>query len=48
MGKINISELLKDCPSGMELDCSMFEGVYFDHVDESRLNRIKCYVNNGD
>lgn len=25
MEKINISELLKDCPRGMELDCLMFE-----------------------
>ena len=22
--KINIAELLKDCPKGMELDCTMF------------------------
>jgi hypothetical protein len=33
--KINIAELLKDCPKGMELDCVMFnnvtlEGVYAD------------------
>lgn len=25
MEKINIAELLKDCPQGMELDCTMFE-----------------------
>ena len=47
MEKINVAELLKDCPKGMELDCTMFEGVYFDHVDDLRLHRIKCYVNNG-
>ena len=47
MDKINVAKLLKDCPKGMELDCIMFEGVYFDHVDESRHNKIKCYVNNG-
>ncbi len=45
--KINVAELLKNCPKGMELDCTMFDGVYFDHVDDLRLNRIKCYVNNG-
>lgn len=28
--KINIVELLKDCPQGMELDCTMYEDVYFD------------------
>lgn len=47
MEKINVAELLRNCPSGMELDCTMFDGVYFDHVDESRHNKIKCYVNNG-
>jgi hypothetical protein len=25
MEKINISELIKDCPTGMELDCTMFD-----------------------
>lgn len=27
--KINVAELLKDCPSGMELDCTIYEDVYF-------------------
>ena len=40
--KINIAELLKDCPKGMELDCTMYEDVYFDYVDE--LNIIHCYI----
>lgn len=40
--KINIAELLKDCPRGMELDCTMYEDVYFDYVDE--LNNIHCYI----
>ena len=31
--KINIAELLKDCPKGMELDCAMWNNVVFDHVD---------------
>lgn len=35
MEKINIAELLKDCPKGMELDCTMFYNVKFDHVDAS-------------
>ena len=26
--RINIAELLTDCPRGMELDCALFEGVY--------------------
>lgn len=40
--KINIAELLKDCPKGMELDCTMYEDVCFDYVDE--LNIIHCYI----
>ena len=42
MKKINIAEILKDCPKGMELDCTMYENVYFDYVDE--LNNIHCYI----
>ena len=40
--KINIAELLKDCPQGMELDCTMYEDVHFDYVD--KLNIIHCYI----
>ena len=39
--KINIAELLKDCLSGMELDCTIVDGLYFDKVTEN--NEIKCY-----
>ena len=42
MEKINITELLKDCPKGMKLDCTMYDDVYFDYVDE--LNIIHCYI----
>ena len=42
MEKINIAQLLKGCPKGMELDCVMYEDVYFDYVDE--LNIIHCYI----
>ena len=34
--KINIAELLKDCPYGMELDCTMFDNVTFICVDNTR------------
>lgn len=34
--KINIVELLKDCPKGMELDCTMFDNVTFVRVDNNR------------
>ena len=32
MGKINIAEILKNCPKGMELDCAMWDGVTFEKV----------------
>ena len=32
--KINIAELLKDCPQGMELDCLMYDNVTLDSVYE--------------
>lgn len=34
MDKINVAEILKDCPKGMELDCTMFENLEFDHIDK--------------
>ena len=34
--KINIAELIKDCPKGMELDCTMFDNVTFVRVDNNR------------
>lgn len=34
MEKINVAELLKDCPKGMKLDCVMFEDVEFNCVTE--------------
>ncbi len=44
MEKINIAEILKDCscPSGMELNCTIYEDVYFDYVDS--INIIHCYI----
>lgn len=37
MEKINIAELLKDCPKGMELDCTMFDNVTFDRVADNGI-----------
>ena len=31
--KINIAKILKNCPKGMELDCTMYDGVEFMEVD---------------
>lgn len=42
MEKPNIADLLKDCPRGMELDCTMYEDVYFEYVDELQI--IHCYI----
>lgn len=33
MEKINIAELLKDCPKGMELDCTMFDNMVFEKLE---------------
>ena len=48
MKKINIAELLKDCPKGMELDCTVFENLTFEEIDEVN-SRILCNIqgNNG-
>ena len=35
MEKINVAELLRNCPRGMELDCTMFDDVKFIAVDEA-------------
>ena len=32
--KINIAEILKDCPKGIELDCALFENLEFDHINK--------------
>lgn len=36
MEKINIAEILRDCPKGMELNCTMFDNVTFVSVDYRR------------
>ena len=39
--KINIAELLKDCPKGMELDCSMYDNVVLDTISDGSIYPIK-------
>jgi len=46
--KINIAELLKDCPSGMELDCTMFDNAYFERVNENVGYPIRIKVGKTD
>ena len=35
--KINVLELLKDCPKGMELDCTLCDNVTFDGIDDNNI-----------
>ena len=42
--KINLVELLKDCPKGMELNCTMFEGFEFDSIVDNDYFPIRCRV----
>ena len=46
MEKINLVELLKDCPTGMELDCTMFEGIEFDSIVDNDCFPIRCRIKN--
>lgn len=39
--KINIAEILKDCPSGMELDCALYDNVVFDTISNGQIYPIK-------
>lgn len=45
--KINIAELLKDCPKGMELDCTMYDNVTLDRVDIDDTYSIKITTKSG-
>lgn len=45
--KINIAELLKDCPKGMELDCKICNGVKFIEIDRNPNFPIVVRANNG-
>lgn len=47
MKKINVAELLKDCPTGMELDCLMYDNVTLDHVSIDGDYPIKIVTQNG-
>lgn len=44
--KINIAGILKDCPKGMELDCTMFEGLEFDGIVDNEFLPIRCRIKN--
>lgn len=44
MEKINIAELLKDCPLGMELDCTIFNNVTFGGIDSGSSYPIEIKI----
>lgn len=47
MEKINVAELLRNCPKGMELDCYLFDGLEFDYIDTDNENYpIVCRAKN--
>lgn len=44
---LNLVEILKDCPKGMELDCTMYDNATFGGIIENGLYPIKVYVGDG-
>lgn len=47
--KINIAEILKDCPKGMELDCVLFEDiVIFDELEKDNAYPITIRTQDGE
>lgn len=42
--RINIAELLKDCPTGMELDCAMWDDVKFDKIETKGNYPIRVQI----
>lgn len=47
MEKINIAELLKDCPKGMELDCTMYDNATFEGILDDNCFPIKIQMPEG-
>lgn len=44
--KINVAEILRDCPRDMELDCVMYNNLYFNQIynDDGCVYKIGCYT----
>lgn len=47
MEKINVAELLRNCPKGMELDCTIWDNVTFECVDDREEFSIIIRLSNG-
>lgn len=45
--KINIAELLKDCPKGMELDCTVYDNVTFGCIMDGNCYPIQIQTPEG-
>ena len=45
--RVNIAELLKNCPTGMELDCAMYDNVKLDYVEKGNAFPIKVQTPEG-
>ena len=44
MEKINIIELLRNCPQGMELDCALYDDVTLSEVSDNRDNKFHIKI----
>ena len=44
--RIDLVELLKYCPQGMELECSLIEGLEFDSIVDNEYLPIRCRIKN--
>lgn len=44
MEKINLKELLRNCPIGMELDCAIFDDATLNSIDESPENEYPIRI----
>lgn len=47
MEKINIAEILKDCPKGMELDCTIWDNCTFEGIEDVGYINILVKTPNG-
>ena len=45
---MNLVEILKQCPKGMELDCVMYDNVYLEQVDEKAVYPIVIRIGKTD
>lgn len=44
MKKINVAEILRNCPRDMELDCTMYDNLYFNQICDDANKELKKEV----